>query len=588
MPSFFIDRPIFAWIIALTIVLAGAMAVTQLPVAQFPGLSPPRIVINTVYPGASAETVDDDVASIIEQSLDGADGMQYYETSSDSLGELQINATFSANTNPDIAMVDVQNRLKQVESRLPHEVVQQGINVSKATGSFLMLVSMTSPDGSRDPDDLGEYLSRYVVRELKRAPGVGSAQLWDAERAMRIWLDPARLHEYGLSAADVTSAIGIQNAAVAAGTLGDAPTTPGQQFNASITVRGQLRSSAEFGDILLRTQRDGSAVRLRDVARIELGRDNYAFSSRLNGLPAATIGVDLSPRGNALATSQAVRDRLARIATTLPPGMKLSVPFDGARFVHVAIREVLLTLAEAIALVFLVMWLFLGDLRYALVPAVVIPVSLMGAFLAMYRLGFSINVFTLFGLVLAIGILVDDAIVVVESVDRAMRQIGGAIIGVTVVLIAVFVPMAFFPGAVGDVYRQFSVAMIAAMAVSAFTALTLTPALCANLLSATGPNAAWTPSRCATRSLRNSTASPRPTSTCNCRRRCPARDARPASLYGWKTAAARAWPCSRRRARRWPRLHATVPCSPASTPKACPMRRASNWSSTGTRPRRWT
>ncbi|MDB5783194.1 multidrug efflux RND transporter permease subunit [Caballeronia mineralivorans] len=499
MPSFFIDRPVFAWIVALAIFVAGALVTPFLPVAQYPRLTPPRIVIAAMYPGASPESVDNTVASVIEESLDGAEGLQYYETTSDSLGELEIAATFSSGTNPDIAMVDVQNRMKQIESRLPQQVVQQGITVFKSTGTFLMLVALTSTDGRRDSVELSDYINRYMLRELKRAPGVGSAELWDAGEALRVWIDPMKLREYNLAAADVTQAIAAQNATVTAGTLGDVPFVTGQQLTASVTVRGQLISPAEFGEIVLKAQTDGSAVRLKDVARVELGRDSYASFSRLNGKPAATVGIRLSPQGNAMETSEAIRTKLAELSRSLPPGVAVEIPFDSSKFVHVALHEVALTLFEAVLLVFLVMWLFLRDLRYALVPTVVIPVALTGALLALYVLGMSINVFTMFALVLAIGILVDDAIVVVENVDRVMReeglapraatrramqQMGGAIVGITAVLTAVFVPMAFFPGSVGGIYRQFTVAMIASILVSAFTALSLTPALCANLLKA--------------------------------------------------------------------------------------------------------
>jgi hydrophobic/amphiphilic exporter-1 (mainly G- bacteria), HAE1 family len=497
--SFFIDRPIFAWIVALAIIVAGALVVPLLPVAQYPRLTPPRIVISAMYPGASPESVDSDVASIIEESLDGADGLQYYESTSDSLGELDISVTFSPSTNADIAMVDVQNRMKQIESRLPQQVVQQGITVFKSAGASFMLVSLVSTDGQRDPAALSDYIDRYLLRDIKRAPGVGAADVWDASEALRIWIDPMKLREYGLAAADVTSAIASQNANVTAGAIGDAPFMAGQQLAASVVVKGQLVAPAEFGNIVLKARQDGSAVRLKDVARVEIGRDNYSSWSRLNGKPAATVGVKLSPQGNAIETSGAIRARLAELSKTLPPGVAVEIPFDNATFVHVALREVLITLGEAIVLVFLVMWLFLRDLRYALVPTVVIPVALTGALLAMYALGMSINVFTLFGMVLAIGILVDDAIVVVENVDRVMReeglapreatrramsQMSGAIVGITAVLTAVFVPMAFFPGGVGGIYRQFAVTMIASILVSAFAALTLTPALCANLLKA--------------------------------------------------------------------------------------------------------
>ncbi|HEV3105566.1 MAG TPA: multidrug efflux RND transporter permease subunit [Trinickia sp.] len=497
MPSFFIDRPVFAWIVALAIILAGALAVPMLPIAQYPRLAPPRIVIAATYPGASAEEIDSDVASLIEQSLDGADGMQYYETTSDSLGNLEIDITFAPDTNPDIAMVDVQNRLKQIEPRLPQQVVQQGISAFKSTNTFLMLVTLVSTDGTRNSTDLSDYLNRFLLRELKRTPGVGSAQLWDADQAMRIWLDPMKLREYNLSPADVSAAIRAQNASVTAGAIGNAPAVDGQMLTASISVRGELHTAAEFADIVLKAQADGSVVRLGDVARVEIGRDDYTFWSRLNGKTAATVGIQLGPLGNALETSNAIHARIAQLSKTLPPGIAVEIPYDGAHFVKIAISEVIITLIEAIVLVFCVMWLFLRDLRYTLVPTVVIPVALMGAFLAMHAFGLSINVFTLFGLVLAIGILVDDAIVVVENIERIMReeglapreatrkamaQIGGAIVGVTAVLTAVFVPMAFFTGSVGGIYRQFSIAMIAAILISAFMALSLAPALCANLL----------------------------------------------------------------------------------------------------------
>ncbi|ALK35105.1 multidrug efflux RND transporter permease subunit [Burkholderia plantarii] len=507
MPSFFIDRPVFAWIVALAIVVAGLLAIPQLPVAQYPRLAPPRVVVSATYPGAAPETVDEDVASIIEESLDGIDRLQFYETTSDSHGNLEIDVTFEPGTDPDIAVVEVQNRLKQVEARLPQQVVQQGIDVFKSANTFLMLVTLASTEGGQDSTTLGDFLTRNLLREIKRVPGVGAATLWDADVALRIWLDPMKLREFGLGADDVIAAVSAQNATVTAGAIGDTPFEPGQQLTASVIVKGQLATPAEFGRIVLKAQPDGSAVRLADVARIEIGRDDYSYWSRLNGKPAAAIGIQLGPRGNALDTSNAIHARIAALQKRLPPGAEIRVPFDSAHFVKLAIDEVVLTLVEAVVLVFLVMWVFLRGLRYTLVPAVVIPVTLMGAFVAMWAFGLSINVFTMFGLVLAIGILVDDAIVVVESVHRimedeglppreatrrAMRRIGGAIVGVTAVLTAVFVPMAFFPGGVGGIYRQFSIAMIASMAVSSFVALSLTPALCASLLqpvAAGGPAA---------------------------------------------------------------------------------------------------
>ncbi|MEK6313027.1 MAG: multidrug efflux RND transporter permease subunit [Burkholderia gladioli] len=517
MPSFFIDRPVFAWIVALAIVVAGLLAIPQLPVAQYPRLAPPRVVVSATYPGAAPETVDEDVASIIEESLDGIDNLQFYETNSDNHGNLEIDVTFAPGTNPDIAVVDVQNRLKQVEPRLPQQVVQQGISVFKSANTFLMLVTLASKDGRQDSTSLGDFLTRNLLREIKRVPGVGSAQLWDADVALRIWLDPDKLREFGLGADDVIAAVGAQNVAVTAGAIGDAPFEPGQQMTASVIVKGQLASPAEFGRIVLKAKPDGSAVRLADVARIEIGRDDYSYWSRLNGKPAAAVGVQLGPRGNALDTSNAIRERIGELSRRLPAGAQIRMPFDGAHFVRIAIDEVVLTLAEAVVLVFLVMWVFLRGLRYTLVPTVVIPVTLMGAFVAMWIFGLSINVFTMFGLVLAIGILVDDAIVVVESVHRimedeglspreatrrAMKRISGAIVGVTAVLTAVFVPMAFFPGGVGGIYQQFSIAMIASMGVSSFVALSLTPALCASLLKPIGPGQAQRQGAAAARARR--------------------------------------------------------------------------------------
>jgi HAE1 family hydrophobic/amphiphilic exporter-1 len=497
LPSFFIDRPVFAWVIALVIMIAGALSLPILPVAQFPRLAPPRVEIDTVYPGATAETVDANVASIIEESLDGADGLLYYESSSDGLGNVSVTATFEPGTSPDLAVVDVQNRLKQIEPRLPQQVVQQGIMVSKISGSSTMLVTLTSTDGQRDSSELGNYMSRYVLREIKRAPGVASAQLWDSDRAMRIWLDPVRLREYGISADDVMSAISAQNVAIAAGTLGDAPFVTGQQLTANIVVKGQLDTPTEFGAIVLKALPSGAIVHLSDVAKVELGEDNYTFYTRLNGKAAATVGIHLTPDANALATSKAIRDRLADLSKSLPPGVAVHVPYDASNYVRVAIREIAITLAEAILLVFVVMRLFLRDWRYTLIPTIVIPVTLMGSCAMLAALDYSINTFTMFGMVLSIGILVDDAIVVVENVERimreqalppreatrrAMKQIVGALIGVTVVLTAVFVPLACMRGGVGGVYRQFSAAMIASMVISSLMAMTLTPALCATLL----------------------------------------------------------------------------------------------------------
>ena len=497
MGKFFIDRPIFAWVIALFILLAGALSITGLPVAQYPTIAPPSVVVTAIYPGATAETLDNSVTSLIEQEINGAPGLIYMESQSQSNGQAQITVTFAPGTNIDLAAVEVQNRLKRVESRLPQPVNQQGVQVAKSRSNFLLVLTLSSTDGARDPIALGDYLSRNVLNEIKRVPGVGDAILFGTERAMRIWVDPERLVGLGLTPTDVANAVRGQNAQVAAGALGELPSPGSQQITAPIVVTGQLTSAAQFGNIVLRANTDGSVVRLSDVARVELGGQSYATSARLNGNPSSAIGVQLSPTANALGTATAVRDKMEELARFFPQGLQYDIPYDTSKFVRISIQEVVKTLAEAVLLVFLVMFLFLQNIRYTLIPTIVVPVALMGTFAAMYVLGFSINVLTMFGMVLAIGILVDDAIVVVENVERimseeglepraatrkAMGQITGAIIGITLVLIAVFIPMAFFGGAVGAIYRQFSLSMVASMAFSALMALSLTPALCATIL----------------------------------------------------------------------------------------------------------
>jgi multidrug efflux pump len=497
MAKFFIDRPVFAWVIALFILLGGALAITILPVAQYPTIAPPSIVITANYPGSTAQVLDDAVTSVIEQEMNGADGLQYVESQSEATGAVTITVTFVPGTNPDLAAVDVQNRIKRVESRLPAAVTQQGVQVNKARSNILMFVGLTSTDGRLDPYGLGDYMARNVVNEIKRIPGVGQAQLFGTERAMRIWVDPAKLVGLKMTMADVTAAIKAQNAQVTSGTLGDLPSPAQQTFSAPIVVTGQLSSTTEFGQVVLRSNPNGSLVRLSDVARIEMGGANLNINARLNGAPFAAIAVQLSLTGNALQTATAVRERMDQLAKYFPPGVKYTIPYDTSLFVKISIEEVVKTLLEAVVLVFLVMYLFLQNFRYTLIPTIVVPVALMGTFAAMQLFGFSINVLTMFGMVLAIGILVDDAIVVVENVERimseeglsprdatrkAMSQITGAIIGITLVLIAVFIPMAFFGGAVGAIYRQFSLAMVSAMLFSALMALTLTPALCATIL----------------------------------------------------------------------------------------------------------
>jgi multidrug efflux pump len=497
LSGFFIDRPIFAWVIALFIALLGAAAISKLPVAQYPSVAPPSIVISVGYPGASAQVLEDSVLSVIEQELNGTAGMIYVESISQANGSGSITATFETGTNIDLAQVELQNRLSRATPRLPSAVVQQGVRIDKARSNFLLFVSLTSTNPADDPIALGDYIARYIQPELQRVPGVGQAQLFGTERAMRIWLDPAKLVSFGLSPSDVNSAIRAQNAQVSAGNLGDVPSVPGQAMSATIVVNGQLANPTQFGAVVLRANADGSTVRLRDVARIELGGQGYGSFQRLNGQPAAGVGVQLSPTGNALATADAVKARMKQLKAFFPPGMDYKVPYDSSKFVRISIKQVVETLAEAIALVFLVMLLFLQNLRYTLIPTIVVPVALMGTFGMLFVMGYSINVLTLFGMVLAIGILVDDAIVVVENVERlmadeglgpreatrkAMGQITGAVIGITVVLVSVFVPMAFFAGAVGSIYRQFSLTMVSAIVFSAFLALTLTPALCASFL----------------------------------------------------------------------------------------------------------
>jgi multidrug efflux pump len=497
MAKFFIDRPVFAWVIALFILLAGALAVTKLPVSQYPTIAPPSIVITATYPGASAKTLDESVTSLIEQEMNGADGLQYMESQSESNGQATITVTFQPGTNPDLAAVDVQNRLKRVEARLPQAVTQQGVFVTKARSNFLLFTTLSSSDGRLDPVALGDYLSRNVLDELKRVPGVGQAQLFGTERAMRIWLDSAKLVGLKLTPTDVANAIKNQNAQVASGTLGDLPSPDSQTISAPIVVTGQLATTQEFGDIVLRANPNGSTVRLRDVARIEIGGQVYSPSARLGGKPNSAISVQLSPTANALATAEAVRAKMAELSKFFPAGVKYDIPYDTSLFVKISIEEVVKTLLEAVFLVFLVMYLFLQNIRYTLIPTIVVPVALMGTFAMMAAFGYSINVLTMFGMVLAIGILVDDAIVVVENVERIMReeglsprqatrkamaQITGAIVGITLVLTAVFIPMAFFGGAVGAIYRQFTLSMVSAMLFSALMALTLTPSLCATLL----------------------------------------------------------------------------------------------------------
>ncbi|AXK57386.1 MULTISPECIES: efflux RND transporter permease subunit [Pseudomonas] len=496
MPQFFIDRPVFAWVVAFFILLGGALAIPQLPVAQYPNVAPPQIEIYAVYPGASAQTLDESVVSLIEQELNGADHLLYFSSQS-SLGSATITATFQPGTNPELAQVDVQNRLKAVEPRLPQAVTQQGLQVEKVSAGFLLLITLTSNDGRLNDVALSDYLARNVMNEIRRVDGVGKAQLYGAERAMRIWVDPQKLIGFNLTPADVNAAVAAQNAQVPAGSIGDLPNPSSQEITATILVKGQLTTPEEFADIVLRANPDGSTVRIGDVARVEVGSQEYQFGTRLNGKPSTAVGVQLSPGANALNTATLIRAKMDELSRYFPTGVEYKIPYDTSPFVKVSITKVIYTLMEAMALVFLVMFLFLQNIRYTLIPTLVVPVALMGTFATMLALGFSINVLTMFGMVLAIGILVDDAIVVVENVERimateglspkeatrkAMKQITGAIIGITLVLVAVFIPMAFMPGSVGVIYQQFSLSMATSILFSAFLALTLTPALCATLL----------------------------------------------------------------------------------------------------------
>jgi multidrug efflux pump len=497
MAKFFIDRPIFAWVIALFIIVLGGVSITQLPISQYPPVAPPAIIVSASYPGASAQTLEESVISVIEQEMNGSPGMIYMESVSQANGSGAITISFEQGTTPDLAQVDVQNRLARATPRLPAAVTQQGVRVDKSRSNFLLFTILSSDDPAMTPTMLGDYASRTVLPEIQRLPGVGQAQLFGTEQAMRIWIDPAKLLSFGLSPADVNNAIRAQNAQVSAGSIGELPNVPGQAMAATVVVPGQLTTVEQFGKIVLRANTDGSAVRLRDVARVELGAQNYATSARLNGKPSTGIGVQLSPSGNALATADAVRKRMDELSKFFPSGVKWEIPYDSSRFVKISIRQVVETLLEAVALVFLVMFLFLQNWRYTIIPTLVVPIALLGTFGALMALGFSINVLTMFGMVLVIGIVVDDAIVVVENVERimseeglpprvatrkAMGQIQGAIIGVTVVLISVFVPLAFFAGSTGNIYRQFAAVMVSSISFSAFMALSLTPALCATLL----------------------------------------------------------------------------------------------------------
>jgi multidrug efflux pump len=498
MPQFFIRRPVFAWVIALFILLFGLIAIPRLPIARYPSVAPPTVSIAASYPGATPQALNDSVVSLIERELSGVRNMLYFESSTDTSGSASVVVTFKPGTDPEMAQVDVQNRLKAIESRLPQAVRQNGLTVESATSSFLMIVGLRGKDGQVDEAALSDYMARNVVEELRRIDGVGRVQLFGAEQALRIWVDPARLMAYGLTMGDISSAIAQQNAQIAPGSVGAAPTVPGQRVSVPLTVQGQLESPQQFAAIVLRANADGSRVVLGDVARVELGAQSYGFDNRENGRPATAAAVQLAPGANAVRTAEGVRARMAELSRALPAGMTFSVPFDTAPFVRISIKKVVYTLAEAMVLVFLVMYLFLQNLRYTLIPALVVPIALLGTFAVMLLAGVSVNVLTMFGMALAIGIVVDDAIVVVENVERlmtreglsaraatekAMREITGAVIGITLMMTAVFLPMALADGSVGVIYRQFAMSMAVSILFSAFLALSFTPALCATLLT---------------------------------------------------------------------------------------------------------
>ncbi|AFJ85818.1 multidrug efflux RND transporter permease subunit [Burkholderia sp. SIMBA_043] len=496
MARFFIDRPVFAWVIALFILLGGGFAIRALPVAQYPDIAPPVVSIYASYPGASAQVVEESVTALIEREMNGAPGLLYTSASS-SAGSASLYLTFKQGVNADLAAVEVQNRLKTVDARLPEPVRRAGIQVEKAADNIQLVVSLTSDDGRMTDVQLGEYASANVVQALRRVDGVGRVQFWGAEYAMRIWPDPDKLAGHGVTASDIASAVRAHNARVTIGDIGRSAVPDSAPIAATVFADAPLKTPADFGAIALRTQPDGSALYLRDVARVEFGGNDYNYPSYVNGKVATGMGIKLAPGSNAVATERRVRAAMDELSAYFPPGVKYQIPYETSSFVRVSMNKVVTTLIEAGVLVFLVMFLFMQNLRATLIPTLVVPVALAGTFGVMQALGFSINVLTMFGMVLAIGILVDDAIVVVENVERlmveerlepyeatvkAMQQISGAIVGITVVLTSVFVPMAFFGGAVGNIYRQFALALAVSIAFSAFLALSLTPALCATLL----------------------------------------------------------------------------------------------------------
>ncbi len=497
MAGFFIDRPVFAWVISIIVMGIGVLSIFTLPIAQYPQIAPPTVEVRASYPGASAQTLANTVTQVLEQQMTGLDGMRYFSSTSSSSGSAQITLTFETGTDPDIAQVQVQNKVSQATSLLPEPVQRNGITVQKSSSGFLMVIGLISEDGSYNQADLADYLDTNIVDEISRIDGVGNVQVFGAPYAMRIWLDPSKLAAYELSANDVVAAVSAENAQISAGAFGTRPSETGQQLNATITAQSLLQTPEDFRQIVLRAETGGGLVLLGDVARVEIGAESYGFESRYNGAPASGMAVSLAPGANALDTATAVEARIDEFAELFPEGIDYVIPYDTTPFVKISIEEVVKTLVEAIVLVFLVMLLFLQNLRATIIPTLAVPVVLLGTFGVLAIAGFSINTLTMLAMVLAIGLLVDDAIVVVENVERVMEeeglspreatrksmgQITGALVGIAMVLSAVFVPMAFFGGSTGVIYQQFSITIVSAMALSVLVALTLTPALCATIL----------------------------------------------------------------------------------------------------------
>lgn len=503
MAQFFIHRPIFAWVIALVIMLAGVLTLTKMPIAQYPTIAPPTVTISATYPGASAETVENTVTQIIEQQMNGLDGLRYISSNSAGNGQASIQLNFEQGVDPDIAQVQVQNKLQSATALLPEDVQRQGVKVTKSGASFLQVLAFYSTEDSLSANDIKDYVNSNISEPLSRVAGVGEVQVFGGSYAMRIWLDPAKLTSLGLTPSDVAAAIRAQNSQVAVGQLGGAPSVDGQVLNATVNAQSMLTTPEQFKNIFLKNTSDGAQVRLGDVARVELGADNYQFDSKYNGKPAGGVAIKLATGANALDTAKAVEARLVDLRKNYPAGMKDELAFDTTPFIQLSIESVVHTLIEAVILVFFVMFLFLQNWRATIIPTMAVPVVVLGTFAIINLFGFSINTLTMFAMVLAIGLLVDDAIVVVENVERvmqedhldpvtatelSMKQISGALVGITSVLTAVFVPMAFFGGTTGVIYRQFSITLVTAMVLSLIVALTFTPALCATILKQHDPN----------------------------------------------------------------------------------------------------